>query len=690
MTRPRTRRAVVLALVAVCVALAVASLSAPAAAQEGGDWYNTSGEYTVDVSDTDWIWVEVHGAAGGDGDTSERRDIGDGGAGGLVEGPVNVDGTDEIEIYVPEENNVAGWSNGQSGESDATGQSGNGSGSAALVVSDAVAMEAAGGGGGAVGGGGTGAQLDGGDGGGDRAAGGDGGLGGYNAEDGSPGEAYASGSLTGDTTTQTGGSEGDGQIYIASIGSPPELSNAEPAGGQIVNDRDVTLAVDVNDQDFSDNQSVTVAFHNGSDGSVIDQQTVDSAQTVSTSWTAQRGENEWYAEAEDAEGLSDSTGELVFRTPEGLVVRDEQTQELITGGGSNVTAQFYPVGSDQVIRRSTDDGSIDLAGLPSTGSIVVDLNANGYYPRTTLLTDISEQRSAYLLNDSVSTVRPAFRIVDRTQSFPADDSRLIVKRPISSDNDTADFVTIVGDTFGANERVTPTLERDQRYRVLVESPQGEQRSFGNFLADEDNELVELDIGEIDIGSPGEAGYALTAQTITMEVEDDNGETVEREYVRISYRDTEDLTSELRVEIYQHHNESNSIFGPAVVDSPGDYQETVEIPTDQEDVSRWVVDYEIDRDGETITGQKGVGGLGGLDIPVSGTLLQVVGLYGLLLLAGLFGGAAGRTGAVVLVLVAWPLRMLGIIGVPWTALLLAGMAALFFKLGERGASGVTRV
>lgn len=474
----------------------------------------------------------------------------------------------------------------------------------------------------------------------------------------------------------------DREVRFTSQVEAPELSNPSPANGSTVGDYEVELSVDVDDPDFTETwgDNVTVVFHDLSDDSEIINQTVGSSGTVSGTWSGLNlGTNRWNVTAEDEYGNSDALGPFEVETPNELEIRDEQTQNLIDDASANVSVQFYPTSedSDTIVSRETDDGTANLTGLPTDQNIVVDADAEGYHARSVIIRDVTVQRTAYLLDENATTVRPSFQVTDRTGDFPADDSRLIVRRPLENTSDTSVYRTIVGDVFGANELVTPTLEEGARYRIIVESPTGEQRSFGSYLA-EDSEAVTLDIGEIDVAAPGESGYVFDA-----------GELEDQDMLRVSFRDADEATTELTYSIYEQHNASNVIFGPETVQNPTEYQETIPIPENHTDVSRWVVDYEITRNGETIDNDHIVGGLAQLNLPVSSTLLQTVGLFGLLLLAGLFGGRLSRTGALVVSAIAIVLWMVGIVTIPWPALFAAGAISLLFKLGE-GTRGVAPI
>lgn len=693
----RTTRAVAIVVLVVLASLAVGFGTPVASADEPEKGQQIAsfgpGDHQLDVSGRAAVVVELRGARGSDGQFSECDGTGGlgafggpGGDGAVVQAVVDVSGVSTLNLSAASQGSTSGWTDGQAGEEVSSninnndpGDGGNGAGSSGVGWNGQTVLEAGGGGGGQ---GGSSSHSNGGDGG---NGGGPGGAGGSyfqgQCDDGNPGED-GDGSADSTLTTnyyESGSNSGDGSVtvYVAPTQAAPELSDPQPADGTQLPNYQTELAVDVQDDDFDrPGDSVNVTFWDVEDGTRIGSETLTSPGTANVSWSGLApGVGRWNATATDGGNRTVSVGPFRVLAPDDLYVREEPSGDLIDD--RTVNASFYPTleRDEDVIQRSTDSGVLDLTGLPTSQDVLVDVEAPSHVSRSILLRNLSRQQTAYLLNDSVETVQPTFRITDRTNNFPPDRSRLLVRRPISTGANSSSYRTIWGDIFGADQEASPQLEPGVRYRVVVESPSGAQRSFGTYRPTS-SKVIDLNVGEIDIGAPGDAGYAFNAWTM------DDGSKI-----RISYRDREALTSELELTVHEANDEGNVLFGPETVQEPERYQETITVPADQQNVSRWVVDYTIRRDGEAITGEHAVGGVGRLDVPVSWTLLQTVSLYGLLLLAGLFGGAAGRAGAVVLVVVAFPLTFLGLLTVPYPALILAGIVALLFKAGEPDSPGV---
>lgn len=107
--------------------------------------YTEPGTYTYDVSDIDFIRVELDGPGGGGAayDGEDEGDAGDGGPGGSVEAVFNVSEINQIEVYVGE--------GGGGGEDAAAGEGGDGraaGGDGGLHDDPEFGFHAAGGGGG--------------------------------------------------------------------------------------------------------------------------------------------------------------------------------------------------------------------------------------------------------------------------------------------------------------------------------------------------------------------------------------------------------------------------------------------------------------------------------------------------------------------------------------------------------------
>lgn len=455
--------------------------------------------------------------------------------------------------------------------------------------------------------------------------------------------------------------------------SEPTIELVAPDDGSKVTERDVDLEVNIEDEDLNHDRGPHDVRFYGND-ELIDTKEIEENGTVSVDWSdPDIGENEWYVEVEDSWGNIKTSDTWVFNTPTELEIRDENTGLLLDDVESDVDVRFYPETDDEIVEtRTTEDGVIDLEGLPND-EFVITISADGYYDRATFLSSIFEQQTAYVLNESEESVRIRFSLDDRTNDFPDDETRLRLSKAVDIDGNTS-FQIIAGEYFGADGRQSIDIEQGERYRITVENKEGQSRSLGAFIATEDDS-VELDIGRVDISPPEERGFVFRANVID---EDDDRS------IKIRYVDRDERTDELRYRIVEQHNESNVLQDWQTYPDAQEHQDTV--PLGDDDDTNWVVEYEIDRDGETITNTVPVGGVGPLDWPISGKWLSAFGIFSLVGIASLFGGSLSRTGAIVVVVAGFAVTTLGIMTIPYSVLLLAGVVAVSFKVAEQGHGG----
>ncbi len=212
---------------------------------------------------------------------------------------------------------------------------------------------------------------------------------------------------------------------------------------------------------------------------------------------------------------------------------------------------------------------------------------------------------------------------------------------------------------------------DDRYHLTVENDDGQMRSLGGFTATQ-SETVELSIGEIKIVQPDDGGVAFNARIADEEEYGAN-------HIRISYVDDANLTSSLSFYVHAAGNDNDVIYGPVDIGDTREYTSVIHIPDAENQTLE--VTWTAQREGEEIGGTVPVGTVGELNLPVSGLLLQTLGLTGIVLLGGLFGGRMSRTGAVVIVVAAWGMRILGLVAIPYPLLATAGIVAVMFKVGD---------
>lgn len=412
----------------------------------------------------------------------------------------------------------------------------------------------------------------------------------------------------------------------------PEVdsSSASPSGGELVTETPVELSINASDEDFDTAQgdNLTVTFYDASDDSAIGTDTLSQNGTATTTWDAGLGEQKWYAVAEDDYGGSTTSDTFVFETPHELEIRDEQNpSELVNDTDSEVTVTFFA--SDEVFERTTSDGVVDLSGLPDE-QLIVSVDADGYVTRQAIIDSITDQQTVYVLNESADTVDIRFRLEDPTGQFTEEDSLLFVERPIQRNNTTI-YRTIAADEIGQGGYPV-TLENDQRYRLILRNEQGNERVLTGFVT-QTSETVTLEVESIEYQfDPDDQPYKWTASY-------DN----ETATIDVAYEDEEALTTSLTIRVIEQQNET-TIYEETWED-PTDISTSVDV--DRNETATWLVQLEVDRDGETYELETMVGQA---QFPLVGDLDEDwkhrIAVALVFVLAGLFGVANVSVGAIV--------------------------------------------
>jgi hypothetical protein len=449
----------------------------------------------------------------------------------------------------------------------------------------------------------------------------------------------------------------------------PTFSNASPT--QPVTDDPVTLSVDVDDADFSGGDNVTVTLSH--DGNQVKQTDITSAQTVSyTLNSVTAGSHNWTVTAEDSFGNSNSQS-YSYGVPDTLYIRNETNASELVDSPTEVQVTFFAE-NGSVYTRQTTTGTIDMRGLPATEDFYVQANADGYRDRTVYLESLIEQQTVYLLNESVSSATIVFELDDSTGRFPASETTLFVEKPINVSGSTQ-YRVIASDQFGAANEIVTELENNQRYRLRVESPDGETRILGNYRTAGDARAV-LPIGQVSVGNAPEEGAAFDAELIEQ-----NGQPA----VRIVYRDTAAATTDLRLEIHEMNDPTTVIRANTSESGPfGVYSETYQLPAPYNASSSLSVQYHANRTNAADTGDTvNIGEINSLSFGnLDGNVLSLAGWVGLVAVAGFTAPISGALGAMATVIFASFLAIAGILSIPGALLGLAGATAVLFAFGGR--------
>ena len=484
-------------------------------------------------------------------------------------------------------------------------------------------------------------------------------------------------------------------IASADISEEERFSSVDPLDGAVVFDAtevDGDLAVELEVR-VNVTETKTLTFLDGN-GEEIASTDVDpplgTYEIVSIEWNnsapagpPEVGENSWSAEVADH-----STGANSFSIAS-VEFRDE-------GDGSTIPASeldelsLSPSDASATETVAIDENPQPLTDIPFENlderQLTADLSASdAFLSRSYLLHHPGIGDGEFRLataNTTAEILSTTFELIDRSEAQFDSNSGLQITKDVAGEE-----MQVAGDIWGADNRVNERLVADSRYRVSVVNLDGDRRSFGDYRATADNDFIEIRVGDVGISPDDPGDYFFTASLTEL---DDNGETP---IIRYRWEDAGEIgelgTQLLGVTIVEQNNESNELYSQNYAgEDASSVQSTVAL-TEEEAEKNWVVRYNYNVLGEDreASGFEVVGGISELDIPVSETMLQTLGIGAILLTAGLFGGTLSRIGGIVVVSVSWMLLWLGILIIPVEFLLAATLVAILFIVGTDDAGGL---
>jgi hypothetical protein len=431
------------------------------------------------------------------------------------------------------------------------------------------------------------------------------------------------------------------------------------------------LSINASDADFGTSQgdSVNVTFYDASDGTQIGSDTLTANGTATTSWSSVvGGTNQWYAVASDSYGNSVQSQTFSFQAPAKLELRNESDPDSIVTTSASAEVTFFA--GEQVITRTTTDGTIDMTGLPVDETFTVQVRADGFVTRQAVIESIVEQQEVYLLPDTVDSVESRFVLDDPTGQFAPSTTRVTVKKPITR-NGTTVYRTVVADILGEGGYTT-VLERDQRYLLEVKDTQtGNTRTLGPYVATT-SETVTLRISALQFDSvEPDIGYSWGAEYLNQT----------DPAVKFSWGSQQNTTVEdLTVTITQKGGNKTVILDETYL-NPGTFTETAVIPSTVQNPnsSTWLVEWQATIDGDTVRGSSVVGPS---QLPVempgmSEDVMSMISVFVVLMVGGLFSTANVTVGGIITSLVAGGLWFTGALPDSISGLMIA--AALFISI-----------
>lgn len=522
------------------------------------------GSGTIDVSDRDWIYVDIEGASGEDSSDYPNG----GGEGAHVTGWINVSNIDSLEYVVASSGSTAGLNNGEYGEFSAA----NGAGSTGVAYDGTVLLEAGGGGGASSD---DGNNLPGAGGG---EAGNGGAAGTAESPPGGDGSLYAGNRSLYPEQIDT--SAGDGAITVYEPYTDTALIESySPENNDEVQDNTIELTATVPNEKFiypwaSD---VNVSFYDTNDDTLLHSEIVSQETTITYSWETNGGIQTYNVTANATNGDSYSSDEIRIVSSGATSVRSEQTGELVE---SEVTTTLFGE-NGAIYERNTSDGLLDYSDIPNQ-AYTIQVSSDNRYTRTRYVSSLDDLSTLFILNDSVETITAQFTLEDTTGEYDSD-SILIIGRPIDTGNGTM-YRTIVADQFGT-EGLSTELEQDRRYRVTIRNEGGRTQVLGPYRGT---------ISETVTITPGSG---------TIEIESEGtwsaGATQVGDTIRVAYNDPIGATDSVSISIHERGNQSNALIANDTFVSPSNLSAEYSVP-EQYNGSNWIVQLTVDRDGESTT------------------------------------------------------------------------------------------
>lgn len=445
----------------------------------------------------------------------------------------------------------------------------------------------------------------------------------------------------------------------------PAVNNttASPSGGDVITASEVTLEIDVSDEDFDSAQGDEVSVEFFVNGTSEGTDTLTSNGTASITYEEKTGgDREWFARATDSYGGETDSDTFIFETPDRITFRNESNaSEVVTG--ASVTATFYSVDGTSIIQKTDDDGdgNISLSGLPVGDEFVLVAEADGWYDQRIYIQSIFEQDNVYLLNET-SVPDPAdttFIYEDRTGDFPSDDTTLQVQRAVDPDGDgNFTWETVAGDFWGAAGEFPHTGEPNARYRLIIQNEEGTERNLGTHIPTGDSTK------NVVIGTLEWPQLNGTARNFDAELNQSTNE------ILTTYFDPEDDTTEIRIAVWEYGNESNEIYNETFSNGPyGTLNVAIAGLTDEQANMSWTVQLTATTGDGEVTFSIPVGGAE-TDLGIDPWLLGKLVWFGLIFVASLYGPRTATIGAWTLCLAAGMVMIFGWVNIPFGAFIAA--------------------
>lgn len=372
--------------------------------------------------------------------------------------------------------------------------------------------------------------------------------------------------------------------------------------------------------------------------------------------------------------------------PSELQVRNEAQPDQLISGNASLRARFF-AGGNKVIQREVTNGTVSLAGLPNDKPVIVTVKGSNadYTYRRILLKSIVETSEIYLLPTDVPSAEVVFELEDRTNRFDAESTRLFIQKPITRGGDTK-YRTISGDRFGSNGEFPTILIDSSRYRLVIENSQGERRVLGSYTV-QGSDSTTLTIGEVEFTGDVDEGGAMQSNIREAPA------AVSHDYeIRVVYVDPTGKTQSIEISITDESGQQLRPTTTEQLDGTTRYVETYPITRSTFDPESETAEVEIDAtrgerglEEQSLDRSIGQAPESLTSAAIDDQVLELMGLVSILAVMGLIVLINAPIAALVGSGWAGILTILGVVGIPFPAVILGGVVSILAVVGTQ--SGV---
>lgn len=296
-------------------------------------------------------------------------------------------------------------------------------------------------------------------------------------------------------------------VTVNFLNTAPTYSSMSP-DGTVTNSSTVELSLSAHDADTSYSPNIYATFYVDNVSKGTSATVGDGTISLEVDGLTSDSHN-WYATVYDGWSGTITTATKTFTMPGDMDIRDETTGELIDD--RNVTVDFYSANAS--LTTITADGTVDLTGLPTT-NLLVSATATGYTPRKTVILDMYDTNSIYMIDSDQDIVYNSFVLNRQTISGNPDDYIVKINKYINGTKQT-----VFSSFFDFDGKCGTYLKAADVYELVIVSPDGIESEYGLLYPDPD--------GVVDIAFQGITfnDYVNTWISVNSTIYHDTGVTI---------------------------------------------------------------------------------------------------------------------------------------------------------------------